>query len=187
MEMTGFWDLVEASALASDDPAERANWLVGQLAARSADEVVDFHLHRLTLSERASTLRAEADRVLGRCSDDRFQRFVQWAIGQGETWFTHLITSPGPALAGFPGSGRRASALGWEQLLYVAPRAYRQVTGRANSLLDPTPSMTGAALTAERAVTPQPSLRRPHRPDHTTSPPAPATVPEGFGLPPKRQ
>jgi hypothetical protein len=129
MEINTFWDLVDASRLASGDPSERADWLVMQLASGPAADVVDFHVHRLRLSARAYDWRlwGAAHQIMRGCSDDGFARFRAWTIGLGREWFERVIADP-DRLADHP-EIRAGGCPEWEDLLYVARRAHAAATG----------------------------------------------------------
>ena len=69
---------------------------------------------------------AAAKIIEGWVSDDSYLYFRCWLIGQGEETFTEALKSP-DSLAERVGKGVETS---FEELMYVATNAYRQLTGK---------------------------------------------------------
>ncbi|MEH7611313.1 DUF4240 domain-containing protein [Gottfriedia acidiceleris] len=82
MNKKEFWSLIEESK-SNEDQAE---WLIEVLSKKSLNEIVDFELHFQGLMKESyqSKLWAAGYILMGGCSDDTFDYFRGWLIGQGE-------------------------------------------------------------------------------------------------------
>ncbi len=92
MEEKEFWQLMKESK-EQEDPAE---WLSEGLIERGIDEVVDFEmiLHQFMNVSYTSRLWGAAFVLMGGCSDDAFDDFRGWLIGQGEEIFHRVLEDP---------------------------------------------------------------------------------------------
>jgi hypothetical protein len=99
----------------------------------------------------------------GWCSDDGFEYFRLWLIGQGRVIFERAVTMP-DSLAAVPAirrlAGRRRLEWNddeewpeWETLDYIAARAYHLVTGTAARSCSP------SGLTSSRSRTSRSNCR----------------------------
>ncbi len=131
MDETEFWELVDsAREAAGGDPEEHADLLVERLVQLDPDAVLDFARHFESRYNRAYTweLWGAAAVLLGGASDDAFDFFRCWLIGQGREVFEGAVHDP-DSLADllddfdeeFDGDG--------EELGYAADEAYEQLTG----------------------------------------------------------
>ncbi|GGZ09993.1 DUF4240 domain-containing protein [Streptomyces poonensis] len=131
MDETEFWELVDSTREASGgDPEEHADLLVERLVQLDPDAVLDFARHFESRYNRAYTweLWGAAAVLLDGASDDAFDFFRCWLIGQGREVFEHAVHDP-DSLADllddfdeeFDGDG--------EELGYAADEAYEQLTG----------------------------------------------------------
>lgn len=77
-----FWSLIEESK----SKEEQAEWLIEALSKKDLNEIVDFELHFQGLMNESyqSRLWAAGYILMGGCSDDTFDYFRGWLIGQGE-------------------------------------------------------------------------------------------------------
>lgn len=75
---------------------ETSEWLVEQLASRSASEIADYEIHFQTALEQSytSSLWAAAYIILGGCSDDSFDYFRGWLIACGQEVFESAVQNP---------------------------------------------------------------------------------------------
>ena len=136
-----FWNLIESCRQQTQDPDERLVWLRGQLARWPEAETVEFQicLDRVLTPTFTWDLWAAADRIMGWCSDDSFFYFRLWLVGLGRDMFEQAVRDP-DALAGVPQVRRLAGRapqdwadeewLEWEELDYVAGKAFQDVTGK---------------------------------------------------------
>lgn len=92
MNQEQFWQLI--SEMNTKD--ETSEWLVEQLAAKSADEVADYEIHLQTALQQSytSSLWAAAYIILGGCSDDSFDYFRGWLIACGQETFESAVQNP---------------------------------------------------------------------------------------------
>ncbi|QKW22845.1 DUF4240 domain-containing protein [Kitasatospora sp. NA04385] len=145
MDMDGFWDLVESSALGGD-ACGRADRLTARLAELPLPQVLEFQLR---LDEARAPLDTPGTLAVaklverGRVTDDSLWYFHVWLIGLGRETH-HLAVHEPDALAGLP-AFRRLAALpyeqwenhdfpDWESLDYCAHDAYAQLTGEEDGL-----------------------------------------------------
>ncbi|MFD4632791.1 DUF4240 domain-containing protein [Streptomyces sp. NPDC058284] len=131
MDETEFWEIVDSTREAADgDPEDHAELLVERLVGSDPDAVLDFARHFEARYNRAYRwdLWGAASVLLGGASDDAFDYFRCWLIGQGREVFEGAVHDP-DALAEllddfdeeFDGDG--------EELGYAADEAYEQLTG----------------------------------------------------------
>ncbi|HDX9577753.1 TPA: DUF4240 domain-containing protein [Bacillus pseudomycoides] len=92
MNQEQFWQLI--SDMNSKD--ETVEWLIEQLAAKSADEIADYEMHLQTALGQSytSSLWAAAYIILGGCSDDSFDYFRGWLIACGQETFESALQNP---------------------------------------------------------------------------------------------
>jgi hypothetical protein len=131
MDETEFWELVDATREAAEgDPEDHAELLVDRLLRSDPDSVLDFARHFEVRCNRAYRwdLWGAAWVLLGGASDDAFDYFRCWLIGQGREVYeggVHVPDSLADLLDDFDeeldGDG--------EELGYAADEAYEQLTG----------------------------------------------------------
>ncbi|MYT34436.1 MULTISPECIES: DUF4240 domain-containing protein [unclassified Streptomyces] len=131
MDETDFWELIDDSrAAAGNDPEEQADALVERLLGLDPDRVVDFARHFEERYNRAYTwdLWAAAALMLDGASDDAFDYFRCWLIGQGRHVFEGALDDP-DQLARLVGDFDEETDGDAEELGYAADEAYEQLTG----------------------------------------------------------
>ncbi|NGN65041.1 DUF4240 domain-containing protein [Streptomyces sp. A7024] len=155
MEESEFWELIDSSRVASDgDPDDHADLLVDRLTALDPDSVLDFARHfesRMNRSYRWDVWGA-AWVLLDGASDDAFDNFRCWLIGQGRAVFEGALHGDPDDLADLledfdPEADGDAEGLG-----FAADEAYEQLTGLERPELElppPPPEPVGAALDFE--------------------------------------
>jgi hypothetical protein len=131
MDETEFWELVDASrAGAEGDPDEQADLLVERLIQLDPDSVLDFARHFEYRYNRAYRwdLWGAAWMLLDGASDDAFDFFRCWLIGQGREVFEGAVHDP-DSLADLLDDFDEEVDGDAEELGYAADEAYEQLTG----------------------------------------------------------
>ncbi|MFJ8359774.1 DUF4240 domain-containing protein [Streptomyces sp. NPDC093984] len=131
MDEMEFWELVDASREAAEgDPEEQADVLVERLLQLDPESVVDFARHfesRFNRSYRWD-LWGAAWVLLDGASDDAFDSFRCWLIGQGRHVFEGALHDP-DSLADLLEEFDEEIDGDGEELGYAADEAYEQLTG----------------------------------------------------------
>ncbi|MFH9398397.1 DUF4240 domain-containing protein [Streptomyces sp. NPDC017638] len=131
MDETEFWELIDSTReAAGGDPEDQADLLVERLLALDPERVLDFARHFEARYNRAYRwdLWGAAWLLLDGCSDDAFDFFRCWLIGQGREVFEGALHDP-DALAGLLGEFDEEIDGDGEELGYAADEAYEQLTG----------------------------------------------------------
>ncbi|MEU6672022.1 DUF4240 domain-containing protein [Streptomyces sp. NPDC046727] len=131
MDETEFWELIDATRQAAEgDPEEQADALVDRLLRLDPELVLDFARHFEARYNRAYRwdLWGAAWLLLDGCSDDAFDFFRCWLIGQGRDVFEGALHEP-DALAELLGEFDEEIDGDGEELGYAADEAYEQLTG----------------------------------------------------------
>ncbi|MFJ5528590.1 DUF4240 domain-containing protein [Streptomyces sp. NPDC093261] len=131
MDETEFWALVDSSReAAGGDADEQADQLVERLLQLDPETVLDFARHFECRYNRAYRwdLWGAAWVLLDGASDDAFDFFRCWLIGQGREVFEGALHDP-DALAGLLGDFDEEVDGDGEELGYAADEAYEQLTG----------------------------------------------------------
>ena len=91
-----FWRIIEKSDRQCDDPAERGGRITRMLEQLSADDIVAFEQFLEVALAHAYRwdLWAVAFMAKGGCSDDGFDYFCAWLVGQGRTYFEASLAKP---------------------------------------------------------------------------------------------
>ena len=91
MEKKEFWRLIEKSR-----EVNQAEWLTEELVQKGLDEVLDFEFlfQGLMNDSYQSRLWGAAFVLMGGCSDDAFDYFRGWLIGQGEEIYNKVMKDP---------------------------------------------------------------------------------------------
>ena len=128
MDTDAFWSLIATSREKSAQCADQVKHLAKLLEARTPEEIAQFHRHFSGYLDESYRwdLWAVAYIVHGGCSDDSFEYFRCWLIGQGRDYFEAALATPERAADNVE-PGEYADC---EELAYAAPRAYRTVTGQ---------------------------------------------------------
>ncbi|MDR3082240.1 MAG: DUF4240 domain-containing protein [Streptomyces sp.] len=131
MDETEFWELVDASReAAGGDPDEQADQLLERLLQLDPVGVLDFARHFESRYNRAYRwdLWGAAWVLLDGASDDAFDFFRCWLIGQGREVFESSLHDP-DSLAALLGDFDEEVDGDGEELGYAADEAYEQLTG----------------------------------------------------------
>jgi hypothetical protein len=132
MDETDFWEIVDGTRdAAGGDPEEHADLLVERLAQLDPEAVLDFARHFESRYIRAYRwdLWGAASILLDGASDDAFDFFRCWLIGQGRDVFEGALQDPdalADLLESFDADGGDGDG---EELGYAADEAYEQLTG----------------------------------------------------------
>ncbi|MGI5442822.1 DUF4240 domain-containing protein [Streptomyces shenzhenensis] len=131
MDEMEFWELVDAAREAAEGDAEdQADLLVERLAQLDPESVLDFARHFESRYNRAYRwdLWGAAWVLLDGASDDAFDFFRCWLIGQGRDVFEGALHDP-DSLADLLGDFDEEIDGDGEELGYAADEAYEQLTG----------------------------------------------------------
>lgn len=131
MDETEFWELVDATREGAEgDPEEQADLLVERLLQTDPDSVLDFARHFESRYNRAYRwdLWGAAWVLLDGASDDAFDFFRCWLIGQGREVFEGAVHDP-DSLADLMDDFDEEIDGDGEELGYSADEAYEQLTG----------------------------------------------------------
>ncbi|QIP88743.1 DUF4240 domain-containing protein [Streptomyces sp. Tu 2975] len=131
MDETEFWEIIDSTREAAEgDPEEHAELLVERLLQLDPDSVLDFARHFEARYNRAYhwDLWGAAAVLLGGASDDAFDYFRCWLIGQGRETFESAVHEP-DALAELLDDFDEDIDGDGEELGYAADEAYEQLTG----------------------------------------------------------
>ncbi|MGW4164765.1 DUF4240 domain-containing protein [Streptomyces sp. NPDC004788] len=131
MDETKFWEIIDSTReRAEGDPEEHADLLVERLTELDPDSVLDFARHFEARYNRAYTweLWGAAAVLLEGASDDVFDYFRCWLIGQGREVFEGAVHEP-DALAELLVDFDDEIDGDGEELGYAADEAYERLTG----------------------------------------------------------
>ncbi|MFG2821110.1 DUF4240 domain-containing protein [Kitasatospora sp. NPDC048365] len=131
MDETDFWQLIDETRDAADgDPDEQADALVERLVQLTPDDVVDFARLFEARFQRAYTVElwGAAHLLLGGASEDSFDYFRCWLIGQGREVFEGTAHQPDALAELVPDFDEEEDGEA-EDLGYAADEAYEQLTG----------------------------------------------------------
>ncbi|GAA4996369.1 DUF4240 domain-containing protein [Kitasatospora paranensis] len=131
MYETDFWQLIDATREAADgDPDEQADALVDRLAQLTPDDVVDFARLFEARFQRAFTvdLWGAAHLLLGGASEEDFDFFRCWLIGQGREVYEGAVHHPDELADLVPDFDEDEDGDA-EDLGYAADEAHEQLTG----------------------------------------------------------
>ena len=131
MDETEFWEIIDSTREAAEgDPEDHADLLVERLLQLDPESVLDFARHfeaRFNRAYRWDVWGAAAV-LLGGASDDAFDFFRCWLIGQGREIFEAAVHDP-DSLAEFLDDFDDEIDGDAEDLGYAADEAYEQLTG----------------------------------------------------------
>ncbi|MCX3060076.1 DUF4240 domain-containing protein [Streptomyces beihaiensis] len=131
MDETEFWELIDSTRAAADgDPEYHAELLVDRLLARDPESVLDFARHFESRYNRAYRwdLWGAAWVLLDGASDDAFDYFRCWLIGQGREVFEGALHDPDSLAELLDAFDEEVDGDG-EELGYAADEAYEELTG----------------------------------------------------------
>ena len=142
MDPRQFWQLIDQSKAASEgDCARQADALTMLLLELPATDIMEFDRLFDQYADQAyrNDLWAAAYIIQGGCSDDGFEYFRRWLIGQGEAVYTAALRDPESLLSVVTSHFEDAPFLRFEDapflrfecesLGYVAGQAYERKTG----------------------------------------------------------
>jgi len=142
MDPRQFWQLIESSKAASVDDCDRqADALTTLLLELPTTAIVAFDRLFEHYADQAyrNDVWAAAYIIQGGCSDDGFEYFRRWLIGQGEAVYTAALRDPESLLSVVTSHNQGNPFLRFEDapflrlecepLGYVADQAYEQKTG----------------------------------------------------------
>ena len=150
MDETEFWEIIDGAREAAEgDPEDQADLLVERLLQLDPESVLDFARHFEARYNRAYRwdLWGAAAVLLGGASDDAFDYFRCWLIGQGREVFEGAVHDP-DSLADLLDDFDEETDGDGEDLGYAADEAYEQLTGSVP------PDLGVAPQTAEPEGTP---------------------------------
>jgi hypothetical protein len=135
VDIDTFWEIIDAARARSGPGRPLDQALSFELAARTRQDILDFHrwFDRLRGELYRWDVWAAAYLIGGGCSDDSFIDFRAGIIGLGRDWYQKVAACP-DSLAGHPGiaSGPGPYFGGpffFEGLAYAAVEAFEQITG----------------------------------------------------------
>ncbi|WP_405692161.1 DUF4240 domain-containing protein [Streptomyces sp. NBC_00057] len=131
MDETEFWEIIDSTREAAEgDPEDQADLLVERLVRLDPEAVLDFARHFEARYNRAYRWEVwgAAAVLLGGASDDAFDFFRCWLIGQGREIFEGALHDP-DSLADLLDDFDEEIDGDAEDLGYAADEAYEQLTG----------------------------------------------------------
>ncbi|MEI7033837.1 DUF4240 domain-containing protein [Streptomyces pratensis] len=131
MDETEFWEIVDSTREAAEgDPEDHADLLVERLVRLDPESVLDFARHFEARYNRAYRwdLWGAAAVLFGGASDDAFDCFRCWLIGQGREVFEGALHDPDDLAELLEDFDEEVDGDG-EDLGYAADEAYEQLTG----------------------------------------------------------
>ena len=131
MDDATFWNLIETAVReAAGDEEQAEDSLLRNLSSRQPADIEQFQrILQSKLDEAyAWNLWGAAYIINGGCSDDGFEYFRCWVISRGRAVYESAISSP-DSLADVVSTADGDDDREFEALLYVALRAYEEVTG----------------------------------------------------------
>ncbi|MGK5733959.1 DUF4240 domain-containing protein [Streptomyces sp. URMC 124] len=131
MDETEFWELIDTTREAAEgDAQEQADLLIERLMQLDPERVVDFARHFESRYNRAYLwdLWGAAAIMLNGASDDVFDYFRCWLIGQGREVFEGAMHDPDRLADLLEDFDEEVDGDG-EDLGYAADEAYEQLTG----------------------------------------------------------
>lgn len=149
MDETEFWEIIDSTREAAEgDPEDHADLLVERLVQLDPDSVLDFARHFEARYNRAYRwdLWGAAAVLLGGASDDAFDYFRCWLIGQGREVFEGAVHDPDDLAELLDDFDEELDGDG-EELGYAADEAYEQLTGAVTPDLGLPPQPTEPAGT----------------------------------------
>jgi hypothetical protein len=138
MDTSQFWRLIEQSkAESGGDCTKQVDALTSTLLKLPADEIEEFDVifYRFHAEAYRNDVWAAAYIMNGGCSDDGFEYFRTWLIGQGEASYTAALRDPESLVSVVESILERTRAgvplYGYEceHLAYAADVAYEQKAG----------------------------------------------------------
>jgi hypothetical protein len=133
-----FWDIIDQSRGTKKkiNHERQIKNLTKILSSLTADEILQFdkRFHLLLKQSYTWDLWGAAFIINGGCSDDTFDYFRSWLIGQGEQAFYNAVANPET----LKDILKPKEEYEWEGLEYSAPEAYEKATGKEMEVVDST-------------------------------------------------
>lgn len=129
MEENNFWAIIKASQANSDDCESQARTLQTLLSDLAPADMIqfDFIFRQKVIAAYRWDLWGVAYLINGGCSDDGFEYFRYWLIGQGQTAYETVLTNP-EAILNFIDE---ETDIKCESLIYASQYAYEKLVGEA--------------------------------------------------------
>jgi hypothetical protein len=125
MNLNEFWEIIEISRTDARDFQNQIERLTRELRKLTAIQIVGFQNRFIALKNKAYRwdLWGAIYLLQGGCSDDSFEYFREWLIGQGRERFDSTVKDP-ESVKDF------VTTDDWEGLGYCAQQVYEEKTGR---------------------------------------------------------
>lgn len=124
-----FWTIIDTSRQNSTDCESQAEQLRRILARLSGSEIASFYriFRQKVVDAYRWDLWGIAYLINGGCSDDGFEYFCYWLIGQGKDAYTSVLTDPQSILNYLDDEDDEAE-IDCEVLIYACTDAYKDLT-----------------------------------------------------------
>ncbi|MEM7343883.1 MAG: DUF4240 domain-containing protein [Chloroflexota bacterium] len=134
MNEAAFWEIIKESLAHTKVGAdEQYEWIYQKLTILTVEEIIEFENQLNSLKSKAcrfSILMANFV-IQSYISDDGFENFRLWLIANGEISFYQALKDP-DKIADFCQIHNPIEEITGEGLLFVAEKAYQQVTGEGD-------------------------------------------------------
>jgi len=130
-----FWNLIEQSRQNCPACEQQSQQLQQILTALPPTEIVEFQqifADKLALAYRWD-LWGVAYLIGGGCSDDGFEYFCRWLVGQGKARYEQALVDPESVIEGLSEHERDLEC---EELFYASGAAYEALTGEMMPMVD---------------------------------------------------
>ena len=143
MDISTFWDIIDAARAAAGPGRPFHEALVDDLATRTQQDILEYQERFYEMSAALSRwdVWAAAYLIAGGCSDDSFTDFKAGLLAQGRDWYQKAAASP-DSLAGHPAITDAVHRpwdkppLFYEEVNYAAPYAFERVSGDDHGFYD---------------------------------------------------
>jgi uncharacterized protein DUF4240 len=134
MRTDDFWAVIgRATAERPASPADVAKRAAAELATLDPAEIVAWgrHLDKVLAASGTEDLWAAAYLINGGCSDEGFDNFRGWLIAHGREAVARSVRSPDSLaeVAVVKAAAENGAVFEAEEVLSIAPEAYKQATG----------------------------------------------------------
>ena len=125
-----FWEMIQQSRFRAKKCIRQANRLFRLLAELTPEEILSFdeHFTKRLIKSYHWDLWGVAYILNDGCSDDGFEYFRSWLIGQGKMVYDSVLMMP--STIGYYVDIDDEEVFECEELMYAAPSAYQHVTGK---------------------------------------------------------
>lgn len=124
-----FWGLLASAKSKSDDWDEQLEWLQGNLAKKSVNDILrfDYHFNQNYYKSYTSDLWASAYIIMGGCSEDSFDYFRAWLLFLGKEPYEEALRNPESIIPYLEGLEKDVPE--FEDFLSCATMAFEEKTG----------------------------------------------------------